>query len=131
MHEMSIVEALLGTVCSELRAYPGGRVRTIRVRIGRLRLIEPSMLEFCYTAAVRDTFLADSRLEIEQVEASARCDVCSLEFPVEENWFECSRCGSPNARLLRGDELLLTSLEIQKASSPSLKAANSRVHCNA
>ena len=117
MHEMSITEALLETVRHELRAHPDGRVRAVRVRVGRLRLVEPSMLEFCYAAAVRDTPLADARLEVEQVEASARCDVCSLEFPVEESWLECPRCRSARARLLRGDELLLTSLEIEGASS--------------
>jgi hydrogenase nickel incorporation protein HypA/HybF len=131
MHEMSIVEALLGAVCSELRAHPGARVRAVHVRIGQLRLIESSMLEFCFTAAVRDTFLGSTRLEIEQVKAAARCDVCSLEFPVEENWFECPRCSSPNARLLKGDELLLTSLDIQEGPSPNAKAPNSHVSSHA
>lgn len=118
MHEMSIVEALLETVRGELRAHPDARVQTVHVRVGQLRQVEPDMLRFCYDAAVRDTPLAGSRLEIETDEASARCDVCSLEFPVEENWFECPRCRSANARLLKGDELLLTSLEIENASSP-------------
>ena len=117
MHEMSIVEALLETVRRELRAHPDGRVRAVRVRVGQLRLIEPSMLEFCYAAAVRDTPLAGSQLEVEQIEASARCDVCSLEFPVEENWFECPRCRSARARLLKGDELLLSSLQIENVAA--------------
>jgi hydrogenase nickel incorporation protein HypA/HybF len=130
MHEMSIVEALLETVRDELRSHPGACVQTVRVRIGALRLVEPAVLRFCYEAAVRDTSLAASRLEIQSVEASARCDVCSLEFPVEESWFECPRCRSLNARLLKGDELLLTSVEIEKTSSFDLKATNSHVHCN-
>jgi len=130
MHEMSIIEALLETVRDELRAHPDARVQVVRVRVGQLRLVEPAMLEFCYAAAVRDTPLADSRLEVQHVEASARCAVCSLKFPVEESWFECPRCRSANARLLKGDELLLTSLEIEKTSSSGLKATNSRVHCN-
>jgi hydrogenase nickel incorporation protein HypA/HybF len=130
MHEMSIVEALLETVRDELRSHPGARVQTVRVRVGALRLVEPLALQFCYEAAVRDTPLATSRLEIQQVEASARCDVCSLEFPVEEDWFECPRCRSVNARLLKGDELLLTSLEIEEVSSSDLNATNPHVHCN-
>jgi hydrogenase nickel incorporation protein HypA/HybF len=116
MHEMSIIEALLETVRGELRAHPGARVKTVRLRVGQLRQIEPHTLEFCYDAAVRGTPLVDSRLEIQPVAASARCDVCSLEFPVEESWFECPRCRSAGARLLQGDELLLTSLEIEDVS---------------
>jgi len=128
MHEMSIVEALVETVQRELLAHPDGRVRAVRVRVGQLRLVEPSLLEFCYVAAARDTPLAGSRLEVERVDASARCDVCSLEFPVEESWFECPRCRSPRGRLLKGDEFLLTSLEIEEAPSSGSKAADSCVH---
>jgi len=127
MHEMSIVEALLKTVCDELRVHPGARVRAVRVRVGQLRLVEPALLEFCYAAAVSDTPLADSRIEVELVEASARCDVCSLEFPVEESWFECPRCRSTRACLVKGDELLLASLEIEKALSAGVNAMDSCV----
>jgi hydrogenase nickel incorporation protein HypA/HybF len=130
MHEMSIIEALLETVRDELQAHPGARVQTVRVHVGALRLVEPSVLTFCYEAAVRDTPLADSQLEIQQIAAYARCDVCSLEFPVEESWFECPRCRSVSARLLKGDELLLTSLEIEEGSSSNLKATNPHVHCH-
>jgi hydrogenase nickel incorporation protein HypA/HybF len=130
MHEMSIVEALLDSVREQLRAYPDGQVRAVCVRVGQLRQIEPQMLEFCYNAAVRGTPLEGSRLEIQQVEAAARCDVCSLEFAVEENWFECPRCHSTNARLLRGDELLLTSIEIENVPPSDTAVPNSHAHCN-
>ena len=115
MHEMSIVEALLDSVRQQLRAYPDGQVRVVCIRVGQLRQVEPQMLEFCYTAAVRDTPLEGSRLEIQQVEATARCAVCSLEFAVEENWFECPRCRASGAQLLTGEELDLMSMELEEA----------------
>lgn len=127
---MSIVEALLETVRDELHRHPGARLQTVRVRVGALRLVEPATLRFCYDASVRDTPLAGSQIEIDRVQASARCDVCSLEFPVEESWFECPRCHSLNARVLKGDELLLASLEIKEALSSNLNAANPHVHRN-
>ena len=130
MHEMSIVEALLETVRDELRRHPGARLQTVRVRVGALRLVEPATLQFCYDASVRATPMANSQLEIERIQASARCDVCSLEFSVEESWFECPRCHSLNARVLKGDELLLASLEIQEALSSNLNATNPHVHHN-
>lgn len=112
MHEMSIVEALLDVVRDELRPYPGARVHAVRVRVGQLRQVEPTTLEFCYKAATTDTPLAGSRLEIQPVRAAARCELCSLQFDVEENWFECPRCHSTNTRLLAGDEIELTSLDV-------------------
>ena len=110
MHEMSIIEALLEQVRQETR--PGLCVRTVRMRVGKLRQAVPEMLTFCYGAAVND----GSRLEIEEVPAEARCRQCSLTFAVDDNWFECPRCQSPGADLLKGDELQLLSLELTKAA---------------
>jgi hydrogenase nickel incorporation protein HypA/HybF len=110
MHEMSIIEALLEQIRQETQ--PGTCVRTVRMRVGKLRQAAPEMLAFCYTAVVRD----GSRLEIEEVPAEARCRCCSLTFAVEDHWFECPRCRATGADLLHGDELQLLSLELTKAA---------------
>ena len=110
MHEMSIIEALLEQVRQETR--PGTHVRTVWLRVGRLRQAVPEMLRFCYAAAVQD----GSHLEIEQVPAEARCRHCSLTFAVEDHWFECPRCRSSEVDLVHGDELQLLSLELTKAA---------------
>jgi hydrogenase nickel incorporation protein HypA/HybF len=123
MHEMSIVEALIDLVNEQVRAHPGARVRTVGVRVGRLRQIEPEMLRFCYDAAVNGTPLEHSALAIEKCDASARCDVCRLVFPVEQNWFECPRCHSLKAALLSGDELQLTTVELAAPTVPAAACA--------
>jgi hydrogenase nickel incorporation protein HypA/HybF len=128
MHEMSIVEALLESIRAEVGPYPDARVQVVRVRVGTLRQIEPAMLGFCYDAAVRDTPLAGSRLEVQTVEAAARCGVCSLTFPIEESWFECPRCRSTNAELLTGDELLLAHIEIQNPLPSSRTSSDAPIH---
>jgi hydrogenase nickel incorporation protein HypA/HybF len=114
MHELSIAEELVRVIREELRAHPNARLKAALVRIGVLRLIEPATLEFCFEAATCDTPVAGARLQVEQVEASARCGKCGREFPVEHNWFECPRCGETGSELLRGNELQLVSLEIEK-----------------
>ena len=112
MHEMSIIEALIGLLDDQLRPHPGARVGTVCLRAGRLRQFEPAMLQFCYNAAVRGTSLENSTLEIEELDASARCDVCHLVFAVEEHWFECPRCHSSKAVLVSGNELELMTVEL-------------------
>ena len=121
MHEMSLVEELLAAVRSELRAHPGAHVRTVRARIGTLRQVEPSTLEFCFDAATKDGPLTGTRLCIERIDAAARCRVCSLEFDVENNWFECPRCHAAGAELLRGDELQLLNIEIEEENAPAAR----------
>jgi Zn finger protein HypA/HybF involved in hydrogenase expression len=36
-----------------------------------------------------------------------------VEFPVEDQWFECPQCGETGSELVRGDELQLVSFEIE------------------
>jgi hydrogenase nickel incorporation protein HypA/HybF len=114
MHEMSIVEALLDSVRTALRSHPHGRVAAVEVRIGSLRLVVPETLQFCYRAATRDTELAGSDLHVTTVHATARCRQCRAGFAVEENWFECPKCGAMDGDLQTGNELELIGLELEQ-----------------
>jgi hydrogenase nickel incorporation protein HypA/HybF len=114
MHELSIAEELVRTIREELRRHPNARLKSALVRVGVLRLIEPSTLEHCFEAATWDSSLAGAQLHVEQVAASARCRKCDMEFAVEHHWFECPRCGETGSVLVRGDELQLVSLEIER-----------------
>jgi hydrogenase nickel incorporation protein HypA/HybF len=122
MHEVSIAEELANVIRNELRVHPEARVTTAYVRVGALRLIEPVMLEFCFEVLTRNTPLAGARLCIERVEAAARCRKCSLEFAVEDKWFECPRCGEGDGDLVRGDDLLLVGLDIEANPSRTNEA---------
>jgi hydrogenase nickel incorporation protein HypA/HybF len=109
---MSIVTALLDAVRKEVRAHADRAVLTVRVRVGALRLVVPDIMQNCYAAATRDTALAGSRLELEEVPARARCHQCHTEFPVEDNWFQCPACTAADGELLAGNELDLTGIEL-------------------
>jgi hydrogenase nickel incorporation protein HypA/HybF len=113
MHELSIVEALLDAVREALRPYPDAQVQTVRVRVGALRQVVPDILTFCFTAGTRDSDLASASLELEEVPARARCRQCQHNFPVDDNWFECPRCHATDGALVTGNELELTSLELE------------------
>ena len=114
MHEMSIIESLLEAVRQEFRAYPDLRVAAVRVRAGALRLVMPEVMETCYQAATLDTPLAESRLELEAVPATARCGQCRQVFPVEADWFECPHCHAAGGELLTGQELDLVNIELDE-----------------
>ena len=113
MHELSIAEELARVIGKELRGHPNARLKSALVRVGVLRLIEPSTLEHCFEAATWDTPLAGAQLHVEPVGASARCRKCNAEFAVEHHWFECPQCGETGSELVCGDELQLVNLEIE------------------
>jgi hydrogenase nickel incorporation protein HypA/HybF len=117
MHEFSLVEALVEAVGAELKSRPGARPRAVRIRVGELRQVEPSTMEFCWEAATQDTPLAGARLQIERVDARARCPRCRSEFAVRENWFECPSCRALGGELLAGRELSLVAIELDAPSA--------------
>jgi len=111
----------------ELHRHPNARLKSALVRVGVLRLIEPATLERCFEAATWDSPLAGAQLHVEQVNASARCRKCNVEFVVEHHWFECPRCGETGSELLRGDELQLVSLEIENEMASASAIGSDRV----
>lgn len=113
MHELSIAEELVQAIREELQRHPHAHLKSALVRVGVLRLIEPTTLERCFEAATWDSPLAGAQLHVEQVPASARCRKCHAEFAVEHHWFECPHCGETGSELVGGDELQLVSLEIE------------------
>ena len=113
MHEMSIVEALIEQVRQETQAYPTAHVRNIYLRIGALRLVVPETLRFCFKAAVCGTPLDGCVVDIEQLPATAQCQKCSQKFTVEHNWFQCPHCGEFGSELLTGNELELSSIDLE------------------
>jgi hydrogenase nickel incorporation protein HypA/HybF len=113
VHELGIAQALVEQVERVRLAHDGRPVMAVGVRIGSWRLVVKESLEFYYEAITRGTALEGSRLEVETVEATARCRHCAQEFPVEAPVLVCPRCGHPGAELLTGEELDLVSVELE------------------
>jgi hydrogenase nickel incorporation protein HypA/HybF len=119
MHELSIAEALVAAVRRELGALPPASVRRVRVRVGALRLVEPTALQFCYAGAARENGLEQSELILEPVAARAACRRCGAEFAIEEPVFLCPRCDSADVQILAGNELTLVGIECAAAEQPA------------
>ena len=110
MHELSLCEAIVGVV----KPYADGRhVDVVRVRIGALRQVVPESLSFCWTLLRDYEDMPDAELELEFVTAEVRCRSCCNESAITSQWsLLCPRCGSADVEVLRGDEFLVTSLDV-------------------
>ncbi len=111
MHELSLALGIIDGALKEAERRGGLRVEAVHVRVGRLSGVDQDALRFAYQAAQQDTPLASSRLEIELVSAVIFCPTCVQEREVKSGLF-CAVCGSPASRVVRGDELEITALEV-------------------
>lgn len=112
MHELSIVCSIVD-LASE--AAEGRSVRRVTIEIGKLSGVEPEAIAFCFPEVARGTSLENAALDIREVDAEARCDVCGTEFPTPDILSACP-CGSRQFQRLRGEELNIKSIEIEEAA---------------
>ena len=116
MHELSIVASIVDSVTESLAAYPGARVKEVRLRVGVLSAVIEDSLQFCYGIATDGTALEGSKLVVHMLPVLVHCAACGAdaELPSLQS-FRCPRCGAPVTDLRQGRELEIDSIEIEEA----------------
>ena len=110
MHELSIAEAIVRIADAHAA---GRRVMKVEVKVGHLRQVVPSALEFAFELVTAGTALDGAELVIEDVPARGRCRGCDSETVMEAFPLQCGRCGGLDLEILAGEELLVDSLEVE------------------
>lgn len=108
MHELSLMRSLVDTI--EARP-PAGRIRVVRLEVGRLSCVLPDALRFCFELCARGSLLEGADLEILEIPGRASCRSCGREGPIEPPLPICE-CGSSDLDILAGSELRLKNLEV-------------------
>jgi hydrogenase nickel incorporation protein HypA/HybF len=112
MHELSLAESVVRIAC---RHAGGRRVARVELKVGHLRQVVPSALEFAFELVARGTPVEGAELALEEVPAAGRCRRCGHEGELERFPLACTACGGMDIELLAGEELLVDALEIDDA----------------
>jgi hydrogenase nickel incorporation protein HypA/HybF len=116
MHELSIAESVLGVAS---RHAAGRRVTRVEVRVGHLRQVVPSALEFAWELVAHGTPLEGAELVLEDVPAAGRCRACGAEGPLGAFPLACATCGGLEVEVMAGEELLVEAIEVDEAVAMS------------
>jgi hydrogenase nickel incorporation protein HypA/HybF len=109
MHELSIAAAIVAIADNQAA---GRRVLAVDVRVGALRQVVPTALEFAFELTVQGSALEGAQLRIESVPAVGRCSDCGRTSELDRFPFACAQCGSVDLDLIGGEELLVESIDI-------------------
>lgn len=120
MHEMSIAGAVLDAV---LRHAAGRRVTRVSVRVGALRQVVPSALEFAWELVRDGTVAEQAPLELQSVAAEARCRYCEETTAQARFPMRCGTCGALDVEVVRGSELEIEWIEVEAAAAGPAAAA--------
>ena len=110
MHEMSIAESVLGIVEESAHREGFGRVKEVRLEIGRLAAVEVEALRFCFDAVVRGSVAEGARLAIDETPGTTWCFGCSATVPLEARGDACPRCGGGRLQVNGGTEMRVKDL---------------------
>lgn len=113
MHELSIAEAVVQIAS---RHAAGRRVSKVELKVGHLRQVVPSALEFAFELLINGTPLEGAELQIEDVPARGRCRDCGVQTEMRAFPLQCAHCGGWDLELTAGEELLVDALEIEDDS---------------
>jgi hydrogenase nickel incorporation protein HypA/HybF len=110
VHELAIADSVVRIACAHAA---GRKVSSVELRVGHLRQVVPSALEFAFGLVAEGTELEGAELRMEVVPAGGRCRACGFDGPLAQFPLQCRACGGFEVEVLRGEELLVDALEIE------------------
>jgi hydrogenase nickel incorporation protein HypA/HybF len=111
MHEASIVASLIDLVRENLPA--GQRVRRVSARVGLLTGVSPDAMQFYFELLRDDTLGPQAELAVSLAPLEAHCESCGGDHSLSETAWLCPACGARTLAFRNGDELLLSSFEVE------------------
>ncbi len=114
VHEMGIAIEVYRTCRKTIEAHGGGRLQGVRLAVGELSAVEPSLLVSAWEAVVIDSSDADAELEIRWCPAQQFCSNCNQPKERSEgSWMRvCPDCGFP-VQVSGGGELDILDLTFE------------------
>jgi hydrogenase nickel incorporation protein HypA/HybF len=116
MHELSIAESVVGIAD---RHAAGRQVVKVELKVGHLRQVVPSALEFAFELVSEGTAVEGAELVMEEVPAAGVCRGCGWEGALAGFPFDCAACGGMDLEVTQGEELLVDSLELEETLTRS------------
>ena len=124
MHELSAATSMVRTIVKAAQENGARRIKSVRVQIGELTLLNPEQLSFCFDVASKDTIAQGAKLDIEKVPAEIECRNCGSHFSWEMHeddpalhlippMLKC-KCGTSSVRIVAGREFKVVSITVEQ-----------------
>lgn len=117
MHELAVCQGLMTQVNRVAERENAARVTRVILSIGPLSGVEAQLLADAFPIAAAGSVAEGAALQIEQLPVRVKCQTCGEESQATANRLLCAACGDYRTQLLSGDEMLLSSVELERRQS--------------
>jgi len=117
MHELSLVRSLLQQVEEIACAERASGVEYVCVALGPLSGVEPLLIRSAFEQLAPATAAAGAELVVDEIPLTVLCLDCGALFDAADFRFHCPECGSPQTRVVSGEEFRLMSVTIRESVS--------------
>ncbi len=124
MHEFSAAASIVKTIIPAAEKKDAIRIKSVKMKIGKLTLLNPDQLNFCFEVAAEGTLAEEAKLQIEEEPAILKCRNCGKEFPWNQEvddpalhmvppTLKCE-CGSTSIKIQSGREMKVVSITVER-----------------
>lgn len=113
MHELSIAISIIEIAEKEAKAANANSISELVLDIGTQSGIEMYALEAALEMAVMNTSLEKAKIQINQIQAEAKCKDCFEVFTIENIFDPCPKCGGFYHEIISGKDMKVKSLLIE------------------
>lgn len=112
MHELSVVESMVGVVLRHAGMNRAEKVTKINLVLGEVSTVMEDPVRFYFDMISKDTVAEGAELVFKRTPLMARCNECGNEFKVVEFDFTCPECKGLETEVVSGREFQVESIEI-------------------
>ena len=112
MHEFSIAMSIIEIAETEAKKAKGSAVTELVLDVGTMSGIEFQALETALEMAVKNTMLEKAKIQVNKIQARAKCTDCAHEFDIDSAFDPCPECKGLFHKVLTGKELQVKSLVV-------------------
>lgn len=112
MHELSIAKNIIDILNENLTTDQKCKVKTVRIKVGKLTNIMVDSLLFGFEALTRETDFEGVTLEVEPLPLRIKCENCGKETDLDDFAFSCPVCQGSAIQIISGQELIVKEIEL-------------------
>ncbi|NCQ17713.1 MAG: hydrogenase maturation nickel metallochaperone HypA [Ignavibacteria bacterium CG22_combo_CG10-13_8_21_14_all_37_15] len=117
MHELSLAQEIISITEQYYSSDNNERVKSIKVKIGKLQNVLPDSLEFCFNALIQNSKMENAKMMIEHVPIKLECKNCGNISEQDGYLFACPKCGCSAITVISGNELTVSEIEFENVSN--------------